>query len=58
MTGSSFEPAAKLRATSARLSSLNGAILYDVDLDLESEVSKGLVGVQGQVDWCIDRVHT
>ena len=27
MTGSSFEPAARLRATSARLSSLNGAIL-------------------------------
>lgn len=32
MTGSSFEPAAKLRATSARLSSVNGAILYDVGL--------------------------
>ena len=51
MTGSLFEPAARLRATSARLSSLNGAIFCDGGfLDFEWEASEILVNNQGRIE--------
>ena len=58
MTGSLFEPAARLRATSARLSSLNGAILYDVGLgSIASEVADKLAGVsRRRVTWRVGYV--